>query len=94
MVFWFAGFGALSGTFPAIQYSNFRAYYYDEQQLKVFLRDDELLDLPASRNTPTLRLRRNRKRRAVGVHRLDGNLSKVVEAHEQRHAVESGQQPG
>jgi hypothetical protein len=40
MVFWFAGFGALSGTFPAIQYSNFRAYYYDEQQLKVFLRDD------------------------------------------------------
>jgi hypothetical protein len=40
ILFWFAGFCALCGTFPAIQYSNFRAYYYDKQQLKVFLSDD------------------------------------------------------
>jgi hypothetical protein len=40
MVFWFAEFGALSGAFLAIQDGNFSAYYYNEQQLKVFLGAD------------------------------------------------------
>jgi hypothetical protein len=43
---------------------------------------------------PAFWLRRNRERRAVGVHRLERGLPKVVEAHGRRHAVESGPQSG
>lgn len=54
----------------------------------------ELIDLPALRNATTLRLCRNQKRRAMGIHRLDVSLSEVVEAHERHHGLQSGRHPG